>query len=106
MFFAWQETMTSEGYSSPAQCLKYTKAGLGIRGENIINDVSDYFAVLKHLTEKTETTVNNSKMLTITLRLLKTKMQGIVDKTYGIITKISETYNNVSVEKFMNNDFN
>ena len=74
--------------------------------ENIINDVSDYFAVLKHLTEKTETTVNNSKMLTITLRLLKTKMQGIVDKTYGIITKISETYNNVSVEKFMNNDFN
>ena len=39
MFFAWQETMTSEGYSSPAQCLKYTKAGLGIPGENIINDV-------------------------------------------------------------------
>ena len=39
MFFAWQETMTSEGYSSPAQCLKYTKAGLGIPGENIINYV-------------------------------------------------------------------
>ena len=27
------------GYSSPTQCLKYSKAGLGISGENVIDDV-------------------------------------------------------------------
>ena len=38
-FFMYQSERIEEGYSSPVQILKYSRAGLNISGENVIEDV-------------------------------------------------------------------
>ena len=39
LFFVYQIEKIKEGYCSPAQVLKYSRAGLNIPGENVIDDV-------------------------------------------------------------------